>query len=204
MLRSGVLRNTDPATSADQIRNLSTLTTALAEQGPSLPDGTFDFYKRNILELVTAPIRNLASYKGRQPKSYAALVRDVDRYLTEAGDRPVHVSELCSTFNVGRRALDRAFINVLGFPPIAFARRKRLCDVHEALSDRERIATVKEIAIEHGFADLSRFATAYRRMFGERPSETLRRGGRLPVIWLVCCYGLHWASMIAALFSRRA
>jgi hypothetical protein len=74
LLRSGVLRNSDPATSADQIRNLSTLTTALAEQGPSLPDGTFDFYKRNILELVTAPIRNVVRYQGRQPRSYAALV----------------------------------------------------------------------------------------------------------------------------------
>jgi hypothetical protein len=98
LLRSGVLRNTDPATSGDQIRNLSTLTTALAEQGPSLPDGTVDFYKRNILELVTAPIRNVVRYQGRQPRSYAALVWDVERYLIEARNRPVHVSELCSTF----------------------------------------------------------------------------------------------------------
>jgi hypothetical protein len=77
---------------------LSTLTTALAEQGPSLPDGTVDFYKRNILELVTAPIRNVVRYQGRQPRSYAALVWDVERYLIEARNRPVHVSELCSTF----------------------------------------------------------------------------------------------------------
>ena len=54
-LQSGVARPGDAATAAAHIRNLSSLTTTLAEQGPSLPDGTVDFYKRNILELRTAP-----------------------------------------------------------------------------------------------------------------------------------------------------
>ena len=172
----------DAATAANHVRNLSSLTEVLAEQGPSLPIGTVEFYKRNILEVVTAPIRHAVGYHGRQPRSYAALVSDVDRYLIEAGNRPVHISELCVEFNVSRRALHRAFMNVLGMPPIAFARRKRLCDVHEALSNPERIATVKQIAITHGFADLSRFATAYRRLFGELPSSTLRRRTQLPIV----------------------
>jgi len=37
------------------------------------------------------------------------------------------------------------------------------------------LAMVKEIAIEHGFVELGRFAGDYRRMFGELPSETLQR-----------------------------
>jgi AraC-like DNA-binding protein len=206
-LRSGVLRPADEATAANRIRILSSLTEALAERGPSMPDGTVEFYKRNILELVTAPIRDLVDYRGRQPRrSYTELVRDIDRYLIEAGNRPVHISELCDKFDVSRRALHRAFLNVLGIAPIAFARRKRLCDVHEALSNPERDATIKEIAIEHGFVDLGRFATAYRLLFGERPSQTLRRrGGRLPLIWLVCCNLYRWASTIEwLLFSHRS
>ena len=207
LLGSGVMRPPDAATAANHIRILSSLTEALAERGPSLPDGTIDFYKRNVLELVTAPIRNLVRYEGWQPRSYSELVRDVDRYLIEAGNRPVHISELCIKFNVGRRALHRAFMNVLGIAPIAFARRKQLRDVHEALSDSERAATVKQIAIEHGFVDLSRFATAYRRLFGERPSETLRRrGGRFPVTWLICCFVARLVSglSLVMMFSRRS
>jgi AraC-like DNA-binding protein len=196
-LQSSVMQAADEATTADNVRNLTSLITTLAEQGPSMPAGTVEFYKRNILELVTAPIRDLVRYRGRQLRSYAQLVRDADRYLIEAGNRPVHVSELCDVFNVSRRALHRAFMSVLGIPPIAFARRKRLCDVHEALSDRERDATVKLIAIEHGFADLSRFATAYRRLFGELPSQTLRRRGPTPMIWLVCFSVRPLASLIA-------
>jgi AraC-like DNA-binding protein len=203
VLRSGVMQPADAATAANHVRNLAVLTAALAEQGPSMPASTVEFFKRNILELVTTPIRDMVRYHGRQPRSYAALVSDVDRYLIEAGDRPVHISELCVEFNVSRRALHRAFMNVLGIPPIAFARRKRLCDVHEALSNPERIGTVKQIAITHGFADLSRFATAYRRLFGELPSQTLRRGGGAPLVWLFICY---MASVYAALslMARRS
>jgi AraC family ethanolamine operon transcriptional activator len=38
--------------------------------------------------------------------------------------------------------------------------------------------TVTEIAIDHGFGELGRFAIEYRALFGESPSESLRRPTR--------------------------
>jgi len=89
-----------------------------------------------------------------------------------------------------RRALHRAFINVLGMPPIAFLRRKRLGDVHTALLMAAPVATIKQIALEHGFAELGRFAGEYRRLFGELPSHTLRRARSSLTNWLLGCVWL--------------
>ena len=40
---------------------------------------------------------------------------------------------------------------------------------------RDRPARVTDIAMDHGFVHLGRFAEQYRRFFGETPSQTLRR-----------------------------
>jgi AraC-like DNA-binding protein len=169
------VRTTDPVTAASNIRLLSALSALLSESGPRLSDQAAEFYKRNILELLTATALDASRYRGRRLRSVVKLVAEVDHYLVEAGSRPIHISELCEAFDVGRRTLHRAFIDVLGMPPITFLRHKRLGDVHSALLLGGPELFIKDVAIEHGFLDLSRFAAEYRRQFGERPSETQRR-----------------------------
>lgn len=163
----------DAATATAVVKQMSRLVEALND--PALPDSAADFYRRNIMELVTAPMRDTPPYHGRHLRSALKLVRDVDRYLMEAGDRPVHVSELCEVFKVARRTLFHAFDDVLGIPPITFMRRKRLGEVHAALLRAGPGLTVKGIALAHGFVDLGKFAAAFRRLFGEKPSDTLKR-----------------------------
>jgi hypothetical protein len=34
---------------------------------------------------------------------------------------------------------------------------------------------IKAVAIEHGFLELGRFAGEYQKLFGEKPSQTLKR-----------------------------
>jgi AraC-like DNA-binding protein len=169
------LRTTDPATAADTIAHLAALSSMLSEYGPQLSDHAAEFYQRNILELLTATALDTSRYRGRRVRSALRLVAEVDGYLVDAGSRPIHISELCEKFDVGRRMLHRAFIDVLGMPPITFLRHKRLGDVHTALLRGGPELFIKDVAIEHGFLDLSRFAGEYRRLFGERPSETHKR-----------------------------
>jgi hypothetical protein len=83
----------DPATVAAKIKQMSRLTATLCEYGPTLSDGTADFFKRNILELLTAP-RDGVRYQSRSLRSSVALLREVDRFLVDAGNRPIHISEL--------------------------------------------------------------------------------------------------------------
>ena len=180
----------DPETANDNIKAMTPLLDALLEHGSTMPDGTAEFYRRNILDLMTAPLRGPPHHHDAWHPSHESLVREVEHYFSTTGTRPVHVCEICEAFHVHRRALHRAFHDVLGMGPVTYMRRKRLNDVHTALRQDGPGVTVAAVAREHGFLELGRFAAAYQRMFGEKPSQTLRRTYRLMqvILWMfVCC-----------------
>jgi transcriptional regulator GlxA family with amidase domain len=78
---------------------------------------------------------------------------------------------------VSRRTIHRAFHDVMGIGAITFLRNKRLGDVHSALL-RDGHVLVRDIAKQHGFLQPGKFTQEYRRLFGERPSETVSRAHR--------------------------
>lgn len=110
--------------------------------------------------------------------------RVVDRaraYLLSRPDEPVTIAELCRAIGVSRRKLQYCFQETLGSNPLHYLRALRLNRVRRELkSDSTKAASVQDVAARWGFWHLSHFAADYKHMFGELPSETLRRhrGGR--------------------------
>jgi transcriptional regulator GlxA family with amidase domain len=74
---------------------------------------------------------------------------------------------------VGLRSLQLAFRAVQGEEPRATLARFRLEAARARLQSAQEGESVTAIALDCGFAHLGRFAVAYRRAYGERPSETL-------------------------------
>jgi len=110
--------------------------------------------------------------------SATALVRRAEELVQEADGLPLSVADLCNGCGVARRMLSHAFQQVLDMGPATYLRRLRLNDVRRALAHRQPGATPKnvtEIALDHGFWHTSRFSAQYRELFGESPSETVRR-----------------------------
>ncbi|MEX1045384.1 MAG: helix-turn-helix domain-containing protein [Chthoniobacterales bacterium] len=107
--------------------------------------------------------------------SAAVLVRRAVE-ATEAYGGPVRVAHLCRTLRVSPGTLENAFKVVAGVTPHTFFLRRRLSQVREVLLREDPLERrVTEIATEFGFSELGRFSVRYREMFGEKPSETLRR-----------------------------
>ena len=107
----------------------------------------------------------------------AALSRALD--LVEArADEPLTLPELAAAAGVTPRALQQAFRRYLETTPSEFVRRVRLDRAHADLASGERDdgTTVTDVAMRWGFYHQGRFASAYRRRFGEAPHETLRSG----------------------------
>lgn len=107
------------------------------------------------------------------------IVRDVRRYLLEDPNRAITVPELCKVFGASRRTLQYAFQDVLGMAPNAYLRMLRLNGVRRALRDaKPGCVSVQQVAANWGFWHLSQFAHDYRSLFGELPSERLKRSFR--------------------------
>lgn len=94
-----------------------------------------------------------------------------------------HVSDVCVAMGVTQRTLVRAIRAVHGTTPSYRLRTLRLIGARDALmSVKARTETVTDVAMRLGFVQLGRFAADYRDVFGESPSDTLRRavGGMRP------------------------
>ncbi|GAB2872164.1 helix-turn-helix domain-containing protein [Paraburkholderia jirisanensis] len=106
-------------------------------------------------------------------RSIVAQARD---YVLANRDRAVNVPELCEHLHVSRRTLQYCFEDVLGIAPASYLRVIRLNGVRRDLCDMSGggVQSVQDIAAAWGFWHLSQFATDYRKLFGVRPSDTLK------------------------------
>jgi AraC-like DNA-binding protein len=87
----------------------------------------------------------------------------------------VRVPDLARVAGVSSRTVYRVFDRLYGDSPLRHLRRASLEGVRARLEAARPGDSVTRAAFESGFDHLGRFAAAYRRQFGEVPSQTLRR-----------------------------
>lgn len=90
---------------------------------------------------------------------------------SQVEDAPT-VAQLCVDLGVSRRTLQNSFQKVLNISPLAYLKALRLGQARRAL---KRMDSVTEAATSSGFWHFGHFSQDYQAMFGERPSDTLRR-----------------------------
>jgi AraC-like DNA-binding protein len=96
-------------------------------------------------------------------------------YLRAHLAEKVTLADLAATCGISQRALLIQFKHFLDVSPIAHLLRMRLTAARTQLQESDGTASISEIASRCGFTHLGRFATEYRKAFGELPSATLRR-----------------------------
>ncbi|MEM9071889.1 MAG: AraC family transcriptional regulator [Myxococcota bacterium] len=112
----------------------------------------------------------------RVPTPAPRHVRNVEEYIEANAHRPLRLRDLVVVSGASARSLQEGFKRFRGTTPMKWLRHVRLTRVHAELLRSDPSATsVAEVAATWGFAPSGRFASVYRRRFGELPSETLRR-----------------------------
>jgi len=106
----------------------------------------------------------------------AKTARRFLEFLTAHPNRPLCLAEICTALGVRERTLRGACEEHLGMGPIRYLTLRRMHQARHALLSADALnTTVTRVAMEHGFGELGRFSVAYRSLFRESPSETLRR-----------------------------
>jgi len=106
----------------------------------------------------------------------ARHMRQAREFIRESSRGAVQLDDLCGELGMSRRGVELMFRKSLGIGPATYIRHQRLHGVRRALLTAEsHSGAVKELAIHWGFLHMGHFATSYRELFEECPSETLMR-----------------------------
>jgi AraC-like DNA-binding protein len=113
-----------------------------------------------------------------KPKAVHASkpIRKALEYIEERPAEIETVADIASMVGLSVRALDDGFRRFVGTPPMTYLRNLRITRAHEELMTADPFTTTASaVARKWGFGHYGRFAADYRRRFGHKPSETLRR-----------------------------
>lgn len=155
------------------ILNLLTLVCDEAETAGSLLH-VQEHYERilgsKLLSLLSNNVQRVSVQD--QGSSFEHLAQFIEEHLTQ----DISIAQLISVAMVGERSLYTLFERHVGTSPKDYVRQRKLERIHALLRDPAlKARSVTEVAMDHGFLHLGRFAECYRQRFGELPSVTFKR-----------------------------
>jgi AraC-like DNA-binding protein len=136
----------------------------------------------NLLALTVSTIGH-ASSRFRPEKlsgkgARVRVARGVQEIIEEQFREPVHMEDLCRETGTGIRTLQRCFNEYFDDSVTGYLKTVRLDSAYRELDAADPGETnVTLIALRNGFTHLGRFSVAFRRRFGQSPSELLEEHG---------------------------
>ena len=108
-------------------------------------------------------------------RSHKAL-RVIEQSLKSDSTPPTKVQELLEATDISERSLQYLIMWKYGITPTTYLKRVRLNGIRKILQRATAEKTkVSDIANQSGFWHMGQFAKDYKQLFGELPSETLRK-----------------------------
>ncbi len=124
----------------------------------------------DLFEAAAGPVQRAGS------ASAAYIVAACHRLVAAGGDAPPDIDALCRRLRTSRRSLQNGFRQVADTTPVHYLRSLRLNAVRQRLlATASQDLSVSQAAGDAGFEHLGHFGSRYRDLFGELPSQTLRK-----------------------------
>ena len=136
--------------------------------------------EHDLVAQLLSVLSGVSETRSRPRHRDRALKRCLD-FIEQPTRRLINVQDLCELSGASWRTLDYAFKERFGVTPQVYLRARRLNAVRGELRDaKPERGAVARVAGRWEFWHMGDFARAYRRLFGELPSETLGRQPHAP------------------------
>lgn len=173
------------ARAATMLRQYFIRVSETLQQGGVAPDGIL-----TPRMLASSTVSNIAlavslsdptRYADAVPRSQqrrADIVQKAIKYMRANASEEIGILDVCAATYVSRRTLQYCFEERLNISPLQYLKslrlnqaRRQLKQLLESQVARERENTIANVAAMCGFNHASRFASDYKRLFGELPSQ---------------------------------
>lgn len=178
--RGGLITQPRP----DALAKLARLHTAvgrLAEEAPEIiaNPATAHGLEQSLIEAALDCLCGAEVHENHSAQRRRELImRRFFTFVEESPSVALYVPEICAAIGVPHRTLLLCCHERMGMAPKRYLLLRRLSLARRDLREATQGGTsVTEIATKYGFWEFGRFAGAYRSVFGECPSDTLRAAG---------------------------
>ncbi len=168
-----------------ELKQLSSYIEELLKLAKNYPEKLADIFQNSsiihlivedCLPLLLDVLSSTPDFIPAKKSSRQKLVKRAEELMHDRLPSPISLSELCQGINQSKRTIYRVFQECVGLPPMEYLKILRLHGVRRVLkSSDSRISKVTDIALDWGFWHMGQFSQDYRNMFGESPSNVLRR-----------------------------
>jgi len=131
--------------------------------------------------LLTCLANEVPAKAGSGWRYHTAIIDRFEEVLAANCDRPMYLADICTAVGASERTLRASCEERLGMGPIRYLWLRRMHLARRTLVGADpATATVTQVAMDYGFWELGRFSVSYQALFGESPSESLRKAPSYP------------------------
>ena len=109
----------------------------------------------------------------------ACHVRKAQAFIESHLQEDINLGEIAAATGVCARLLQKAFALHCGCSPMRFVTHTRLQRIRQVLESATRDLKIVDVMMNYGFTHGGKFAQEYQQLFGEKPSETLKRSSQI-------------------------
>lgn len=114
--------------------------------------------------------------EGEKPENVNRILKEARGLLEQNLDHDFKLIDTARYLGVSQRTLEYTFKRELGMTPKRYLQILRLHAIRNELKSADpRVTKVSDIALKYAFFHLGHFASEYKKLFGESPSQTLKK-----------------------------